>query len=174
VKFIDEAIVAVQSGNGGRGCVSFRREKYIPKGGPDGGDGGRGGDVWFRADPGLNTLYAFRFQRLLKAPNGAPGQGQNKAGRHGADLIVDVPVGTLVSDADTQTLIADLVAPGQKALIAKGGRGGQGNTRFKSATHRTPRFAQPGEPGQSLSVKLELKLLADVASSDCPTPASQR
>jgi len=168
VQFIDEAIVAVQSGNGGRGCVSFRREKYIPKGGPDGGDGGRGGDVWFRTAPGLNTLYHFRFKRQLKAPNGAPGQGQNKAGKDGADLIVDVPVGTIVRDTEDGRILADLVAPGQLALIAKGGRGGQGNTRFKTATHRTPRFAQPGEPGQSFSIALELKLLADVGIIGLP------
>lgn len=168
MKFIDEAIVAVQSGNGGRGCVSFRREKYIPKGGPDGGDGGKGGDVWFRADPGLNTLYHFRFKRQLKASNGAPGQGQNKAGRNGVDLIVDVPVGTIARDADGGQILADLTAPGQLVLMAKGGRGGQGNTRFKTATHRTPRFAQPGEPGQSFTVALELKLLADVGIIGLP------
>jgi len=168
VKFIDEAIVAVRSGNGGRGCVSFRREKYVPKGGPDGGDGGKGGDVWFQADAGLNTLYTFRFQRELKAASGEAGKGQNRAGKDGADLIVAVPVGTIVRDAGTREVLADLTAPGQKALIARGGRGGQGNTRFKSATQRTPRFAQPGEPGQSFTATLELKLLADVGIIGLP------
>jgi GTP-binding protein len=168
VKFIDEAIIALQSGSGGRGCVSFCREKYIPRGGPDGGDGGKGGDVRLRVDPGLNTLHAFRFQRQFKAPNGGPGQGQNKSGKGGADLVIAVPPGTLVRDAQTDELICDLIQPGQDVVIARGGRGGQGNARFKTAAHRTPRFAQPGEPGQLLNVKLELKLLADVGIIGLP------
>jgi len=168
VKFVDEAIITVQSGNGGRGCVSFRREKYIPRGGPDGGDGGKGGDVVLRASSGKRTLYDFRHKNQFRAQNGQPGQGRQKTGRDGEDLVIELPPGTLIRDAETGQVIADLVEAGQSFVAAKGGRGGQGNTRFKSATHRAPRFAQPGEPGQSLSLTLELKLIADVGIIGLP------
>jgi len=168
VKFVDEAVITVQAGHGGSGCVSFRREKFIPKGGPDGGDGGKGGDVVLRADTQRRTLYQFRFKRQFNAPNGQPGQGSRKTGRDGRDLIVGVPPGTIVSDANTGQVLKDLLEPGETFVLAKGGRGGRGNTRFKSATHRTPRFAQPGEPGEEYRLKLELKLLADVGIIGLP------
>jgi GTP-binding protein len=168
VKFIDEVIVTVQSGSGGRGCVSFRRERFIPRGGPDGGNGGRGGDVRLVARAGRRTLYPFRFQRLFNAENGAPGQGDQRSGKAGADLTIEVPPGTLVFDADTGELIQDLVAPEDAVVVAVGGRGGKGNTHFKTSTHQTPRFAQPGEPGQTRQLRLELKLLADVGIVGLP------
>jgi GTPase len=168
VNFVDEAIITVQSGNGGRGCVSFRREKYIPRGGPDGGDGGKGGDVVLRVVSGKRTLYDFRHRKLFRAENGQQGQGRQKTGRDGADLVIGLPPGTLILDAETGRVIADLVEASQTFVAVKGGRGGQGNTRFKSATHRAPRFSQPGEPGQSLTLKLELKLIADVGIIGLP------
>jgi GTP-binding protein len=168
VKFIDEARIAIQSGNGGAGCVSLRREKYIPKGGPDGGDGGRGGDVVFMATTKKRTLYHLQFHQLYKAKNGSGGQGNNRAGKGGDDLIIELPPGTLVFDADTGELLKDLVDPDEVFVVAKGGRGGLGNARFKSSTNRTPRFAQPGEPGQTLNLRLELKLLADVGIVGLP------
>jgi len=168
VKFIDEARITVQSGKGGAGCVSLRREKYIPKGGPDGGDGGRGGDVIFKATTKKRTLYHLQFQKLCKAKNGSGGQGNNRAGKGGEDLIIELPPGTLVVDVDTGDLIKDLVDPDEVFVVAKGGRGGLGNARFKSSTNRTPRFAQPGEPGQTLNLRLELKLLADVGVVGLP------
>lgn len=168
MKFIDEVFITVQSGNGGRGCVSFRREKFIPKGGPDGGDGGKGGDVILRSTSRRRTLYPFRFKRQFKAQNGAHGQGSQKTGKNGGDLSIEVPPGTLVINAETNELLKDFVQPGESVIVAKGGRGGLGNTRFKTSTHRTPRFAQPGEPGQYLKLKLELKLLADVGLIGLP------
>jgi len=162
VKFIDEASITVQSGNGGRGCVSFRRERFIPKGGPDGGDGGKGGDVIMAATSQKRTLYHFSFKKHFVAQNGSAGQGSQKTGRNGEDLIIPIPVGTIVSDAETGNVLKDFREEGETFIAAKGGRGGQGNTRFKSSTHRTPRFAQPGEPGETFTLKLELKLLADV------------
>jgi len=168
VKFIDEATVVVQAGNGGRGCVSFRRERFIPKGGPDGGDGGNGGDVIMAATAHKRTLYDFRFRKHFEAQNGAAGQSSRKTGRDGEDLIIPVPVGTIVSNAETGEILKDLTADGETFTIAKGGRGGQGNTRFKTATHRTPRFAQPGEPGETLTLKLDLKLIADVGIMGFP------
>ena len=162
MKFIDEAIITVQSGDGGRGCVSFRREKFVPRGGPDGGDGGKGGDVVLITTSRKRTLYQFRYQRNFKAKNGAHGQGKQKTGKNGQDLAIELPPGTLVKDADTGQVIKDLVKPGETFVLAKGGRGGLGNTRFKTSTNRTPRFAQPGEPGETKALKLELKLLADV------------
>ncbi len=231
MRFVDRAEITIRSGHGGNGCVSFRREKFIPKGGPDGGDGGKGGNVYFRANPSLLTLYDLRLQRHYRAPNGQPGQGKQKYGRKGEDLYIDVPVGTLVyqlledpqqqedeedtpdlnrtgtgegvlvtgqggamyyevtEDPDEESepgdyvndhtddgqdgeqqaapeedrweLVADIVRPDQVELIAKGGRGGKGNTHFKSATMRTPRFAQPGEPAEEKRLRLELKILAD-------------
>jgi len=168
VKFIDEAIITVQSGDGGRGCVSFRREKFIPRGGPDGGDGGKGGDVVFVTTSRKRTLYQFRFQRHFKAKNGAHGRGKQKTGKNGQDLVIELPPGTLVTDAETGQNIIDLIKPGERLVPAKGGRGGQGNTRFKTSKHRSPRFAQPGEPGETKTIKLELKLLADVGIIGLP------
>jgi GTP-binding protein len=168
VKFIDEAIITVQSGDGGRGCVSFRREKHIPRGGPDGGDGGKGGSVVLMATSRKRTLYQFRYKRDFKAKNGSHGQGKEKTGKNGHDLIIQLPPGTLVTDADTGKVIKDLVKSGESFVLANGGKGGQGNTRFKTSTHRTPRFAQPGEPGETKTLKLELKLLADVGIIGLP------
>jgi GTPase len=168
VKFIDEAIITVQSGSGGRGCVSFRREKFVPRGGPDGGDGGKGGDVVLATTLRKRTLYQFRYQRNFKAKNGAHGQGKQKTGKNGQDLIIEIPPGTLVTDAETGQITKDFVDPGETLIIAKGGRGGQGNTKFKTSTHRTPRFAQPGEPGETKTFQLELKLLADVGIIGLP------
>ena len=168
MKFIDEAIVTVQSGDGGRGCISFRREKFIPRGGPNGGDGGKGGDVIFQAVAGKRTLYQFRHKKLLKAKNGEYGQGNNKAGKKGVDLVIDLPVGTLIIDTETGNLIKDFTIAGTSFILARGRRGGQGNARFKSSTYRAPRFAQPGEPGETYIIKLELKLLADVGIIGLP------
>lgn len=168
MKFIDEAIITVQSGDGGRGCVSFRREKFIPRGGPDGGDGGKGGDIVFVATSRKRTLYQFRYKNILKAKNGVYGQGKKKAGKNGEDLKIEIPIGTLVIDSVTGQLIKDFVKSGEAFVIAKGGRGGLGNARFKSSTNRTPRFAQPGEPGETLTLKIELKLLADVGIIGLP------
>jgi GTP-binding protein len=168
VKFIDEARISVQSGNGGAGCVSFRREKYIPKGGPDGGDGGRGGDVVLKATTKRRTLYHLQFQKLYKAKNGSGGQGNNRTGKGGDALTLELPQGTLIFDGDSETLLKDLVDPDEVFVVAEGGRGGLGNARFKSSTNRTPRFAQPGEPGQTLNLRLELKLLADVGLVGLP------
>jgi GTP-binding protein len=171
MRFVDEAEITVRSGRGGNGCVSFRREKYIPKGGPDGGDGGRGGDVIFRASAKLVSLYDFRMKRVYEARNGQGGQGREKTGAAGEDLIVDVPVGTLLhelSDSGEWRLVADLAKDDQSVCVAKGGRGGKGNTHFKSATMRTPRFAQPGEDGQEKRLRLELKIVADVGIIGLP------
>jgi GTP-binding protein len=168
VKFFDEAFITVQSGDGGRGCVSFRREKFIPRGGPDGGDGGTGGNVIFTSSSHRRTLYPFRFKRQFKAQNGSHGQGKQKTGKKGDDLIIEIPPGTLIIDEDTNEIIKDFTQPDETYIIAEGGRGGQGNTRFKTSTHRAPRFAQPGEPGQFLKLKLELKLLADVGIIGLP------
>ncbi|MDD2390734.1 MAG: GTPase ObgE [Desulfobacterales bacterium] len=168
MKFIDEATVTVQSGNGGRGCVSFRREKFIPLGGPDGGDGGDGGSVIFVASLRKRTLYHFRYQKVFKAQNGGYGQGKQKTGKKGDNIVIEIPPGTLVTDVGTQEVIKDFVEPGDTLVIAKGGRGGQGNLRFKTSTNRAPRFAQPGESGQTLILNLELKLLADVGIVGLP------
>jgi GTP-binding protein len=168
VKFIDEVFITVQSGDGGRGCVSFRREKFVPRGGPDGGDGGKGGDVILQSTSHRRTLYPFRFRRQFKAKNGAPGQGKNKTGKTAENLIIEIPPGTLVSDAETSDLLKDFTQPGESFLAAEGGRGGQGNARFKTSTNRAPRYAQPGEPGQFFKLKLELKLLADVGIIGLP------
>ncbi len=165
---IDHAKVYVKGGDGGNGCMSFRREKFVPKGGPDGGDGGDGGSVMFVADPGLSTLIDFKYRQHLRARRGAHGEGAKRTGRSAVDLVVPVPAGTIVRDAVTGALIADLAAPGQRAVIAKGGRGGRGNARFATATHRTPRRADPGESGEELSVEIELRLLADVGLVGLP------
>jgi len=162
VKFVDEAIIKVQAGNGGDGCASFRREKFIPFGGPNGGDGGDGGNVWLVADEGLNTLIDFRHQRQFKAQRGQNGMGSDMYGRGGEDTTIRVPVGTSVINVDTDELIGDLTAHGQRLLVAQGGKGGLGNIHFKSSTNRAPRRFTPGKPGEERELKLELKVLADV------------
>ncbi|MBW2239239.1 MAG: GTPase ObgE [Deltaproteobacteria bacterium] len=168
MKFIDEAVITVQSGDGGRGCVSFRREKFIPRGGPDGGDGGKGGDVILKTTSRKRTLYQFRYKKHFNAKKGAHGQGKKKTGKNGQNLVIELPPGTLVTDANTGSVIKDLVKTNETFVIAIGGRGGQGNTRFKTSTNRAPRFAQPGEPGETITLKLDLKLLADVGIIGLP------
>lgn len=160
--FIDYVEIEVAAGNGGRGCVAFRSEKYVPKGGPSGGDGGKGGDVIAVADPGLKTLLDYRYRRQVKAENGQPGSGSLKTGRSGEDVELRVPVGTLIKNLDSGELIVDLDEPGQRVTIAGGGKGGHGNAYFKSSTNQTPRQAQTGLPGEQQKLVLELKLLADV------------
>ena len=168
MKFVDEATIKVQAGNGGRGMVSFRREKFIPFGGPDGGDGGTGGSVHLRAEAGLNTLADFRYQRTFKAQNGEPGGSADCSGRGGEDLEVVVPVGTVVYDVDTEETLGDLAHTGDRILVARGGKGGLGNRHFKSSTNRTPRRATPGTPGEKRELRLELKLIADVGLLGLP------
>jgi GTP-binding protein len=165
--FVDQVSITVQAGNGGDGAVSFRREKYIPKGGPDGGDGGKGGDILFFADTGLNTLVDFRGVRHWAAPNAEPGRHKQQHGADGADRVIKVPPGTLVYDEDTGELLFDL-QPNETAVIARGGRGGFGNEHFKSPTNQAPRTASPGEPGQRLNLRLELKLIAEVGLVGMP------
>lgn len=162
MKFIDEARILVKAGDGGRGCVSFRREKYIPKGGPDGGDGGKGGDIIIRATSRKRTLSQFQFKRNFAAKNGGHGQGRQRAGRNGEDLIIEVPPGTIVRNAQNNEIIKDFVADGESVIVARGGIGGKGNKHFTTSTNRAPRFAQPGMPGESLDLMIDLKLLADV------------
>ncbi|MGH8256083.1 MAG: Obg family GTPase CgtA [Steroidobacteraceae bacterium] len=168
MKFVDEALVKVQAGNGGRGCVGFRREKFVPFGGPDGGDGGHGADVWLRAAEGINTLADFRIARTFKGPNGQPGSGNDCTGRSGEDLYITVPVGTTVRDLDTGEALGDLMAEGQVLKVAAGGKGGFGNTRFKSSTNRAPRQFGPGLPGERRTLALELKVIADVGLLGLP------
>jgi len=168
MKFVDEATIRVQAGNGGHGCLSFRREKYVERGGPDGGDGGRGGSVYLLADAAMNTLADFRVARKFRAESGAGGAGRNMTGRSGDDLDVHVPCGTVVHDVDTGELICDLTTDGQRQMVAEGGRGGLGNTRFKSSTNRAPRKTTRGTPGEGRHLKLELKVLADVGLLGMP------
>jgi len=168
MKFVDEATIRVQAGNGGHGCLSFRREKYVERGGPDGGDGGRGGSVYLVADKSLNTLADFRVARKFKADGGDGGSGRNKTGRSGDDLEVLVPTGTLVHDVDTGEIICDLTDDGQRQKVAEGGLGGQGNTRFKSSVNRAPRKFTNGTPGEARHLSLELKVLADVGLLGMP------
>ncbi len=168
MKFVDEAKIEVAAGNGGDGCASFRREKFIPKGGPDGGDGGRGGSVWAVADRNVNTLIDFRYARRHQAKNGANGRGADCYGAAGADIKLRVPVGTLITDVDTAEQLADLSTHGQRTLLARGGRGGLGNLHFKSSTNRTPRQFTKGEPGERRTLNLELRLLADVGLLGLP------
>ncbi|MCB1714863.1 MAG: GTPase ObgE [Candidatus Competibacteraceae bacterium] len=168
MKFVDEATINVEAGDGGNGCVSFRREKFIPFGGPDGGDGGDGGSVYLCADPHLNTLVDYRYSRLFRAQRGENGSGSNKTGAKGEDLIVNVPVGTVALDANTNEIIGDLTQAGQTLLVARGGFHGLGNTRYKSSTNRTPRQSKPGTPGEHRTLRLELKLLADVGLLGMP------
>ncbi len=160
--FIDRVKIFVKAGHGGQGCVSFRREAYVPKGGPDGGDGGKGGDVIIRADKQLGTLIDLKYQQHYYAQKGQQGRGKQQSGSDGEDIVIRVPVGTTVNDAETHTLIVDMDTEGREYVIARGGRGGKGNAFFKSATHQAPRFAQPGEDGEEQWLFLELKLLADV------------
>jgi len=162
VKFVDEATISVTAGKGGNGCMSFRREKYIPRGGPDGGDGGDGGDVFFVGNSGLNTLADFRYTREYRAKNGEGGQGRKCAGKSAPDLIIRVPLGTLVFDQDTQELIGEVLAQDEMLLVAKGGQGGLGNTHFKSSINQAPRRTVPGSEGDFRRLHVELKVLADV------------
>lgn len=160
--FVDEVEIHVKAGDGGRGCVSFRREKYVPRGGPDGGHGGRGGSVIIEADPGLGTLLDFRYRRQYAARRGAHGQGADKHGANARDLVLRVPVGTVVKARGTGELIGELTLPGQRLVVAAGGRGGRGNSAFATSIRRAPRIAEPGTPGEEAELALELKLLADV------------
>jgi GTP-binding protein len=166
--FIDRAKIFVIAGNGGHGVVSFRREKYVPKGGPDGGDGGKGGDVIIQTDSNLHTLLDFRYRTRFKAESGKHGQGANKTGRSGQDLIIRVPKGTLIKNEETEEILADLVDDNQQVAIVKGGKGGKGNARFATPTNQTPRNAEPGEEGQAKTISLELKLIADVGLVGLP------
>ncbi len=168
MKFIDEATITVSSGHGGSGCVSFRREKYIPRGGPDGGNGGNGGNIIFKTDTGKRTLLEFRTKRSFTAQNGAPGKGKQQTGKTGKDTIISLPPGTIISEAETNRVIKDMVRPDTTFVFLKGGRGGKGNKHFTSSTYRSPRFAQPGEPGQTVTLKLELKVLADIGIIGLP------
>ena len=160
--FTDYAKITIKSGNGGDGAVTFRREKYVAAGGPDGGDGGRGGSIYFRVDPNANTLIDFRYTKKFKAQSGENGSGGHKYGKSGEDLYINVPIGTIIKDAETGKIVADLSQEGQEELVLKGGRGGKGNSHFATATRQVPRFAQAGEDGEEKEVILELKLLADV------------
>ena len=168
MKFVDEAAIIVEAGAGGNGCLSFRREKYIPRGGPDGGDGGDGGDVVLCADSSLNTLVDFRFRRRFRAERGRHGQGKDRTGRDGADLRIAVPAGTVVVAADSGETLGELTAAGDEMIVARGGRRGLGNARFKSSTNRAPRRTTDGDPGESRELLLELKLLADVGLVGMP------
>lgn len=160
--FIDYAIIFVKAGNGGNGMVSFRREKYVPKGGPDGGNGGNGGDVIIKADRHLNTLLDFRYKKHYKAGNGENGKSANKNGKNGKYVVIKVPCGTVVKDAETGSIIADLINDQQEIIVAKGGKGGRGNAEFATSTNQAPRFAEKGKPGEDKKIELELKLLADI------------
>ena len=168
MKFLDQAKIYIQSGDGGAGCVSFRREKYIEFGGPNGGDGGKGGSVWIEAVPNLNTLIDFRYHQHFKAQKGHNGMGSDKTGPKGEDIVIKVPVGTEILADDQETLIVDMIEPGQKFLIAKGGDGGRGNAQFKTSTNQAPRFAEPGWPGEEKWVWLRLKVIADVGLLGMP------
>ena len=168
MKFLDLAKVQIRSGSGGAGCVSFRREKYVEFGGPDGGDGGGGGDVWAEAVEGLNTLIDFRYQQHFFAQNGRPGMGKDRTGRGGEDITLRVPVGTEILDEDGETVIADLTEPGARVCLAAGGNGGWGNARFKTATNQAPRRANPGQDGVERTLWLRLKLIADAGLAGLP------
>lgn len=168
MKFVDEATLFVKAGDGGRGCVSFRREKFIPKGGPDGGDGGKGGDVIIVGNKSLISLLDFKYKRIYRAENGRSGGGGNRTGRSGSDLFIKVPVGTLIYDADSRELLADIVKDGQTSLVAQAGRGGRGNTRFVSPVHKAPHEYTEGGEGEQKKLFLELKLMADVGITGLP------
>jgi len=166
--FVDEAVVVVRSGDGGKGCISFRREKYIPKGGPDGGDGGAGGNVFIRATGRYRTLRHYRNRKVFRASNGQPGRGQDQKGKNGVDVTLETPPGTEVYDFDTGTLLVDLIAENQEILLIQGGKGGKGNQHFATATNRAPRMAQPGLPGRERKIRLSLKCLADIGLVGLP------
>ncbi|HEU5393771.1 MAG TPA: GTPase ObgE, partial [Candidatus Methylomirabilis sp.] len=166
--FVDLARILVRAGDGGRGCVSFRREKYVPRGGPDGGDGGDGGDILLEATGTLSTLIDQKYQQQYRAGRGGHGEGANREGKRGGERVIRVPVGTVVTDADTGEPLADLTAAGQRVVVARGGRGGRGNGRMATPTRRAPRTAEPGEKGESRTLQLELKLLADVGFVGLP------
>jgi len=166
--FVDTARIVVRAGDGGRGCVSFRREKYVPRGGPNGGDGGDGGSIYVEASRSYQTLIDQKYQQLYRAERGEHGRGKDQHGASGQDLIVKVPLGTVVRDADTGEILADLVEEGQRALVARGGKGGRGNARFATPTRQAPRFAEPGGPGEVRTILLELKLIADVGLVGLP------
>ncbi|HEX3582505.1 MAG TPA: GTPase ObgE [Thermoanaerobaculia bacterium] len=166
--FIDYATIRVKAGDGGSGCVAFRREKFVPKGGPSGGDGGSGGSVWIVASKRMNTLYHLQFQREWKGGRGEHGMGSNCSGQHGTDVQIELPIGSVVRDKNTNEVIADLAEDGQRVLVAKGGRGGWGNQHFATATRQAPRFAQPGEEGEEREFIVELKLIADVGIVGLP------
>ena len=168
MQFVDEATIRVEAGKGGNGCLSFRREKFVARGGPDGGDGGEGGSVFLLADAALNTLVDFRFQPLVKARNGQPGSGRNKTGAAGEDAVVRVPVGTTVVDSETLEVLGDLTLADERLLVAQGGRRGVGNAHFKSSTNRAPRKTIPGQPGEVRTLMLQLKLLADAGLVGMP------
>ena len=168
MKFLDEAKVYIRSGDGGNGCVSFRREKFIEYGGPNGGDGGKGGDVIAEAVDGLNTLIDYRYQQHFFAKNGHAGMGKDRHGANGADAVLKVPVGTQIYEEDGATLLADLTERGERAVLASGGNGGFGNTHFKSSTNRAPRRANPGQPGEEHTLRLRLKLIADAGIIGLP------
>ena len=168
MKFVDEATIEIRAGDGGNGCVSFRREKYIPFGGPDGGDGGDGGSIYLQADSSVNPLVDFRHNRKFLAPRGGNGMGRNRTGKSGEDLVINVPVGTIVHEDNTEEMLGELLRDGQQLLVARGGFHGLGNTRFKSSTNRAPRQSKPGTPGEHRHLRLELKLLADVGLLGMP------
>ena len=168
MKFVDEATIDVAAGHGGSGCVSFRREKFIPFGGPNGGNGGRGGSVWAVGDPNLNTLIDYRYARRHEARNGEPGRGSDQFGAAADDIVLRMPMGTVVTDVDAGAVLAELLVPGEKVLLAKGGDGGFGNLHFKSSTSRAPRQKTPGWPGEARKLKLELRVLADVGLLGMP------
>ncbi len=166
--FLDEAVISTVSGDGGKGCVSFRRERFIPKGGPDGGDGGYGGGIIIRASNAIHTLSYFSSRKHFKSQNGSPGKGKNQAGKNGADTIIQVPIGTVIYDHDTGALLADLIRENQEICISPGGKGGKGNSHFATSTNRTPKFAQPGSPGQGKRLRLSLKYIADIGIIGLP------
>ena len=168
MRFLDEVLITVRSGDAGKGCVSFRREKFIPRGGPDGGDGGKGGSVLFRATERLATLLDFRYRRIFKARNGEPGRGRNQTGKNAKDIVIEVPPGTLLYDEETGQEIADLVRDEQEIVILEGGQGGKGNQHFATSTNRAPRMAQPGISGQEKKLRLSLKYLADIGLIGLP------
>lgn len=166
--FVDYATIKVLGGRGGNGCVAFRREKFVPRGGPSGGDGGSGGSVWVEATESMNTLQHLRFQREYRADRGSHGEGSNRSGRTAEDVVIQLPVGTIVRDAETGEVVADLIEAGQRVVVARGGRGGQGNQHFATATRQAPRFAQPGEEGEERLLEIELKLIADIGLVGLP------
>jgi GTPase len=169
MKFIDYTKIYVKAGDGGNGSASFRREKFVPKGGPDGGDGGNGGNIFIEVSEGLNTLLPFKFNREFKAKPGGYGSGARKHGKDGKDIVLKVPIGTIVRNSDTDTVLYDLTSVGEKILVVRGGDGGRGNVKFKSSTNQVPRYFEEGHPGESLNLILELKLIADVGLVGCPS-----